>query len=129
MSSGQKQRIRAQQLLAQAHKVLDEAVRLSLKHTLPAAFLADASFNLLECAGLSNTALAGQHLALYQVQCNSLLELKTPSDTCASSSFSCSFILIIWLIPYFKFVDTNEKKREKRMQLQLQQLTYPPKKE
>lgn len=88
MSSGQKRRIRAQQLLAQAHKVLDEAVRLSLKHTLPAAFLADASLNLLECAGLSNTALAGQHLALYQVQCNIyLLELKTRPDTRAHPPF------------------------------------------
>lgn len=71
MSSGQKQRIRAQQLLAQAHKALDEAIRLSLKHALPAAILADASLNLLECAGQSRLALAGQHLALYQVQCSS----------------------------------------------------------
>lgn len=62
--------MRAQQLLAQARKGLDEAIRLSLKHTLPTSILADTSYHLLECAGLSHPALAGQHLALYQVQCD-----------------------------------------------------------
>lgn len=72
VSFQQKRRNQAQQLLAQARKALDEAVRLCLKHKLPTSILADASFNLLGCYGQSDHGLAGQHLALYQVLCGRL---------------------------------------------------------
>ncbi|XP_075891746.1 cilia- and flagella-associated protein 46 isoform X3 [Nelusetta ayraudi] len=84
----QKRRIRAQQLLAQAHKALDEAIRLSLKHALPAAILADASLNLLECAGQSSPALAGQHLALYQSCCATAAMAEVLTSACADTCTS-----------------------------------------
>lgn len=65
----QRRRCRAQQLLAQASEALAEAVSLCLQHKLPSSILADASLNMLECHGQSDPALAGQHLALFQVLC------------------------------------------------------------
>lgn len=60
---------RAQQLLAQASRALSEVVSLCLHHKLPLSILADASANMLECHGQSDPAVAGQHLALFQVLC------------------------------------------------------------
>ena len=60
---------RTQQLLAQANKSLSEVVSLCLQHKLPLSILADASVNMLECHGQSDPAVAGQHLALFQVLC------------------------------------------------------------
>lgn len=59
---------RAQDLLSSAHQALAEAITLCLQHKLPSAILADASLTMVDCHGQGDPELAGQHLALFQVQ-------------------------------------------------------------
>ncbi|XP_061914763.1 cilia- and flagella-associated protein 46 isoform X8 [Entelurus aequoreus] len=62
----QRKRHKAQQLLAQASKVLSEAIALCLQHKLSASILSNASLSMLQCHGQSDHELTGQYLALFQ---------------------------------------------------------------
>lgn len=84
----QRRRCRAQQLLAQSSEALAEAVSLCLHHKLPLSILADASLNMFECHGQLDPALAGQHLALFQVLCTRSLSAFVQSFEC---SLQCLF--------------------------------------
>ncbi|KAM7408201.1 hypothetical protein PAMA_002070 [Pampus argenteus] len=84
----QQRRHKAQQLLAQARKALAEAVSLCLQHKLPAAILADASLNMLECHGQSDPGVAGQYLALFQSCCTVAVMAEVLNSSCADTSVS-----------------------------------------
>ncbi|CAJ1066948.1 LOW QUALITY PROTEIN: cilia- and flagella-associated protein 46 [Xyrichtys novacula] len=84
----QRRRCRAQQLLAEAVKVLSEAISLCLQHNLPSSILADASLHMLECHGQSDSAMAGQYLALYQSCCTAATVADVLSSACSGTSES-----------------------------------------
>ncbi|XP_030012468.1 LOW QUALITY PROTEIN: cilia- and flagella-associated protein 46 [Sphaeramia orbicularis] len=79
---------KAQQLLSQAGQALTEAINLCLQHGLPPSILADASHNMLECHGLSDPAVTGQYLALFQSCCALTMMAEVLSSACADTSAS-----------------------------------------
>ncbi|XP_043992577.1 cilia- and flagella-associated protein 46 isoform X2 [Gambusia affinis] len=78
----------AQELLAEASKVLSESATLCLQHNLPSAILAEASFHMLDCNGQSDPTVTSQYLALYQSCCTVAMAAKLLNCACADTSVS-----------------------------------------
>ncbi|KAM6916250.1 cilia- and flagella-associated protein 46 [Xenentodon cancila] len=79
---------KAQQLLAEASKLLFEAVSLCLQHSLPSSILADVCLNILECHGQSDPAVAGQYLAMFQSCCTVATVAEVLNAACADTDVS-----------------------------------------